>query len=69
MLIDGPSGGDNPEPDWFRQKRGYEPHDCPRELFNLDSDLSERRNCHDEQHDGHLSFFRLGYLLVLIELC
>ena len=48
VLIDSPSGGDNnenDEPDWFREKRGYKPHGFPSELFNLNMDISERKNC------------------------
>ncbi len=49
VLIDDPNGGDNIEPDWFREERGYKPHDFPAELFNLKTDISERKNCYDEQ--------------------
>ncbi|MFW6059812.1 MAG: sulfatase family protein [Phycisphaeraceae bacterium] len=49
VLIDAPSGGDNPEPDWWRQRRGYEPHDQPAELFDLTEDLAERHNRYSEQ--------------------
>jgi len=49
VLIDSPGGGDVPEPDWFREQRGYEPHDFPSELFNLTTDIGERRNCYAEQ--------------------
>ena len=49
VLIDSSSGGNNDEPDWFREKRGYKPHSFPAELFNLSADISERRNCYGEQ--------------------
>ena len=49
ILIDSPGGGDVPEPDWFRQQRGYESHHYPAELFDLNTDISERRNCYAEQ--------------------
>ena len=49
VLIDSPGGGDVPEPDWFREQRGYEPHDFPAELFDLTADISERTNCYGEQ--------------------
>jgi arylsulfatase A-like enzyme len=49
VLIDNPNGGDNVEPNWFREERGYEPHGFPAELFDLDSDLSERYNRYSEQ--------------------
>jgi arylsulfatase A len=49
ILIADPSGDDNVEPDWFRKKRGYEPHNFPAELFNLNTDISERKNCYGEQ--------------------
>jgi arylsulfatase A len=49
VFIDSPTGGDNEEPDWFRQERGYMPHDSPGELFNLKDDLSERYNRYQEE--------------------
>ena len=49
VLIDSPSGGDNDEPDWFREKREYKPHGFPSELFNLNMDISERKNCYGAQ--------------------
>jgi hypothetical protein len=48
VFIDSPSGGENDEPDWFREKRGYKPHNFPAELFNLNIDISERKNCYGE---------------------
>ena len=44
VLIDGSSGDDNKEPDWFKEERGYVPHDLPGELFNLKDDPAERVN-------------------------
>lgn len=49
VLIDAPCGGDNTEPEWFREARGYQAHDFPAELFDLAADPSERRNCYGEQ--------------------
>ena len=49
LLIDAPTGGEIPEPDWFRHERGYTAHDQPGELFNLDSDLAERDNVYGAQ--------------------
>ncbi len=49
VLIDSPSGNDNDEPEWFQKKRGYQPHNFPAELFNLNDDISERKNCYGEQ--------------------
>ncbi len=48
VLIDAPSGDDNAEPHWFKAERGYEPHDQPRELFDLECDRMERFNCYAE---------------------
>lgn len=48
VFIDAPSGDDNQEPGWFKEERGYTPHDCPGELFNLRDDVSERENLYDE---------------------
>ncbi len=44
VFIDAPSGDDNTEPDWFKQERGYEPHDHPGELYDLSQDRIERHN-------------------------
>ncbi len=44
VFIDAPHGGDNAEPEWYRESRGYEPHDFPAELFHLGDDPSERVN-------------------------
>ena len=44
VFIDAPTGDDNKEPGWFRAERGYTAHDCPGELYNLEDDISERRN-------------------------
>jgi arylsulfatase A-like enzyme len=49
VFIDSPKGGDNEEPDWFRQERGYVSHDYPGELFNLKDDISERHNRYNEE--------------------
>ncbi len=51
VLVDAASGGDNEEPDWFRAERRYEPHNEPRELYNLTDDLSQRRNLHEQEPD------------------
>jgi arylsulfatase A-like enzyme len=44
VLIDGPSGGDLPEPDWYREQRGFSDHSEPRELYELKNDQLERVN-------------------------
>jgi arylsulfatase A-like enzyme len=44
VFIDAPTGDDNHEPQWFRDERGYAPHDFPGELYNLEEDIAERRN-------------------------
>ncbi|MCX8038901.1 MAG: arylsulfatase, partial [Candidatus Sumerlaeia bacterium] len=48
VLIDGPSGGDNREPEWFQKERGYVPHSQPGELYDLRQDPTERRNLYAE---------------------
>jgi len=48
VFIDAPSGDDNKEPDWFKQERGYTPHDHPGELFDLEQDIAERANLYGE---------------------
>ena len=51
VLINAPTGEDNTrgESQWFKDLRGYAPHDQPGELFNLPEDLSERRNLYAER--------------------
>lgn len=49
VFIEAPTGDDNSEPDWFRAERGYEPHDCPGELYDLRDDLGQRHNRYDEE--------------------
>lgn len=49
VFIDSPSGGDNEEPDFFSQERGYTPHELPGELYDLRQDLSERVNRYAEE--------------------
>lgn len=48
VLIDAPSGDDNAEPQWLKEERGYEPHDQPGELYDLQRDRIERFNCYAE---------------------
>ena len=48
VFIDAPSGDDNKEPDWFKEERGYTAHNFPGELFDLEEDISERRNLYGE---------------------
>lgn len=48
VFIDAPSGDDNREPQWFKEERGYTPHNYPGELFNLKDDISERKNLYGE---------------------
>ncbi len=44
VLINAPSGADNSEPQWLKDKRGYAKHDQPGELFNLREDPAQRHN-------------------------
>ena len=48
VLIDGPNGGDNEEPEWFRQQRGYQDHHQPGELYHLTDDPTEQKNLYAE---------------------
>ena len=36
------------EPEWFKQKRGYQPHGYPGELYNLSEDPAECKNLYGE---------------------
>lgn len=49
VLIDSPSGDDNKEPQWLKEERGYEAHNFPAELYNLELDPGEHRNLYAEQ--------------------
>lgn len=51
VLIDAPSGDDNAEPQWLKEERGYEPHDQPGELYDLQRDRIERFNRYAEHPD------------------
>ncbi|MBQ39108.1 MAG: arylsulfatase, partial [Gemmatimonadaceae bacterium] len=51
VFIDAPTGDDNAEPDWFRAERGYTPHDCPGELYDLRVDLSQAVNRYADHPD------------------
>jgi len=57
VLIDAPNGDDNGgpprrgEPQWLKDKRGYQSHDQPAELYNLASDLAQRENVYAQQPD------------------
>lgn len=49
LYVDAPSGGEWPEPEWFRSERGYTNHDHPAELFDLHTDLAERHNRYNDE--------------------
>ncbi len=49
VFIDDVTGGDNEEPAWYRQQRGYVAHKHAGELYDLKADLAQRQNCYAEQ--------------------
>ncbi len=49
VFIDDVTGGDNAEPEWLQQQRGYKRHDHPGELYDLREDLGQRRNLYGEE--------------------
>jgi len=49
MFIDSADGSEWPEPEWYREERGYEAHDLPGELFNLADDPTERINLYADE--------------------
>jgi arylsulfatase A-like enzyme len=51
VLIDGPTGDDNREPDWLKQERHYTPHTQPGELHDLSTDPAERNNLYADHPD------------------
>ncbi|MBT3272703.1 MAG: arylsulfatase, partial [Spirochaetales bacterium] len=48
VLIDWPTGDDNGEPGWLKERRGYKAHSLPGELYDLSADLMERENLYAE---------------------
>jgi len=51
VYIDAPTGDENKEPDWLRERRRYTAHDQPAELYNLAEDLPERVNRYADEPD------------------
>ncbi|HEY2411747.1 MAG TPA: arylsulfatase, partial [Pirellulaceae bacterium] len=57
VFLDAPTGDDNGppnrrlEPQWFKDQRGYQPHNHPGELYNLSTDLSQRHNLYADHPD------------------
>jgi arylsulfatase A-like enzyme len=57
VFLDAPTGDDNGppnrrlEPQWFKDARGYQPHNLPGELYNLATDLSQRHNLYADHPD------------------
>ncbi|PSL05261.1 arylsulfatase A-like enzyme [Haloactinopolyspora alba] len=51
VFIDAPTGDENGEPADFARARGYQPHDFPGELYDIDDDLLQRRNRYGERPD------------------
>ena len=49
VFIDDVTGGDNKEPDWYREQRGYTSHEFPGELYDLRSDPGQKRNLYGER--------------------
>ena len=49
VYVDAPLGGHVPEPEWFRELRGYAPHEQRGELFDLAADLPQRANAYAER--------------------
>ena len=59
VFVDDATGGDVGEPEWYRQRRGYAPHDEPGELFHLASDIGERTNLYAERPEVVAELSRL----------
>jgi arylsulfatase A len=51
VLIDWPTGDNNHEPQWFKERRGYQAHHEAGELYDLRQDISQRRNLYAEKPD------------------
>ena len=68
VLILAPSGDDNGragEPAWFREQRGYRPHNQPGELFNLAENRKESENLYAQHPEKmkELTAILAGYIL------
>lgn len=48
VLLDSQTPDNNHEPDWFKERRGYTPHNMQGELYNLREDVSEKNNLFDK---------------------
>lgn len=48
VYIDAPTGEGSREPQWFKEERGYMPHEYPGELYNLADDPAQRKNLYAE---------------------
>ena len=63
VLIAAPTGRENPasrgEPDWFREQRGYKPHEEQNELFNLREDPQQKNNRASTEPDRVASMLAL----------
>ncbi len=55
VFIDAPTGddngGNNKEPEWLKQERGYLSHNQPGELYDLAKDPGEHKNIHADHPD------------------
>jgi len=49
VLIEAPIGATYPEPDWWKELRCYDDDDQPAQLFELDRDISQRRNLYAQR--------------------
>ena len=51
VLLNTANGGDNEEPQWFKELRGYKDNDAPGELYDLSSDILESNNLYFQHKD------------------
>jgi arylsulfatase A-like enzyme len=51
VFIDGRTGDDNREPEWFKRARGYTADTQPGVLYDLSRDLSEKNNLYADHPD------------------
>lgn len=59
VLIDAKTGGVSAVPDWFNTANGYETNTQPGELYNLETDIAQKKNLYSEHPEKVAELKRL----------